>query len=394
MRRAAAFALFVVLGGARALHAQLPEIRGYYLNVPTWSDSTAFATGGFGDLNRLRLMTGIRHADFALDVAYEQLLGLTQRAGGNPVAVFGGVVPGGGEWLPLEWTIESSDHVSWRHRFDRVSLSWTPGRTARAVAGRQAISWATTLYLTPADPFVPFDPSDPFREYRAGVDAIRLQLFPGPLSDIDLVVRVAEYSIGRTVTALARGRTVWRSWELSGWLGVLHDEAALAVGATGALGGVAVRGEAELRESGDDLVFRGTVGLDGRAQAFDRDLYYVFEYQRDGFGAAGPEELTRVVASDAFARGELQVLGRDELMAQGSYQLHPLWTLTLLALTNLDDPSLLLTPGVSHSLTDELTASGGLFLGFGADTPTRDVPLPSEYGLVPAFVYLSVTVFF
>ncbi len=394
MRRPAAFALFAVLSGPCVAHAQLPEIRGYYLNVPTWSDSTSFAVGGFGDLNRLRLMTGPRHAAFTLDVAYEQLLGLTQRAGGDPVSVFGGVVPGGGEWLPLEWTIESGDHVSWRHRFDRLSLSWTSGPAAQVVAGRQAISWATTLFLTPADPFVPFDPSDPFREYRAGVDAVRLQLFPGPLSDIDLVVRTADYPIGETLTALARGRTVWRSWELSGWLGILHDEAALAVGAAGALGGVAVRGEAELRESGDDLVFRGTVGIDGRVQAFDRDLYYVFEYQRDGLGASSSEELIQVAASDAFARGELQVLGRDELVGQGSYQVHPLWTLSLLALTNLDDPSLLLTPGVSHSLSDEVTASGGLFLGFGADTPTADAPVPSEYGLVPTFVYLSITIFF
>lgn len=395
MRRTTVLACLALLGGASVARAQLPEIRGYYLNVPTWSDSTSFNVGGFGDLNRLRLMTGPRYAAFGLQVAYEQLLNITQRAGGDLSGIFGdAVVPGGGEWLPLEWTLERSDHLSWRHRFDRLNLSWSPGRAAQLVAGRQAISWATTLFLTPADPFVPFDPSDPFREYRAGIDAVRMQLFPGPLSDIDLVVRAAEYRTHTTLTALARGRTVWRSWELSGWFGVLHDEAALAVGAVGALGTVAVRGEAELRDADRELVFRGALGIDGRIDVLGKDLYYVFEYQRDGFGASHPAELVDVVVSDAFIRGELQVLGRDELVAQGSYQIHPLWTLDVLALTNLDDPSLLLTPAASYSLSDEAVARSGLFLGFGDDTATLERPIPSEYGLVPAFVYLSATIFF
>jgi hypothetical protein len=35
-----------------------------------------------------------------------------------------------------------------------------------------------------------------------------------------------------------------------------------------------------------------------------------------------------------------------------------------------------------------------LFFGFGDSTPTVESPIPSEYGLVPAYIYLSLTVFF
>jgi hypothetical protein len=49
----------------------------------------------------------------------------------------------------------------------------------------------------------------------------------------------------------------------------------------------------------------------------------IAEYQHDGFGAASSEDLLGVVASDPFQRGELQVLGRDVLAVQGSYQIHP-----------------------------------------------------------------------
>lgn len=394
MRKAALLAALAGLTSAGAARAQLPQIRGYYLNVPTWSDSNLAAVGGLGDLNRLRLMTEPRLGDLTLQVAYEQLLAWTQRAGASPGAIFTGVAPSGGEWLNLQWTIDQTDHINWVQRFDRLNLEWAPGDLFDVVLGRQAISWATTLFLTPADPFAPFDPSDPFREYRAGVDAFRLQVFPGPLTDVDLVVRPADFPNGETLTALGRGRTVWKNWELSGWLGALYDEPALALGAAGAVGAIALRGEAELRDQDDGLILRGTVGIDGRIEALGRDLYYVFEYQHDGFGAASSAELLEVVNSPPFIRGELQVLGRDELAAQGSYQLHPLWTLELLLLGNLNDPSALLSPAASYSVSDEVSARGGLFFGFGDDTPSQASPIPSEYGLVPAYLYLSVTAFF
>jgi len=374
--------------------AQLPEIRGYYLNVPTWSDSNLASTGGVTDLNRLRLMTEPHAGAFDVQVAYEQLLNWSQRSGRSPAGLFISVVPSGGEWLDLQWTIKETDHVTWTHRFDRLAVGWSPARWVAVTAGRQAISWATTLSLTPADPFVPFDPSDPFREYRAGVDALRLQFFPGPLSDIDLVVRPASYLSGQTLTVLGRGRTVWKSWELSAWMGALHDEPALALGAVSAIGPVAVRGEATLREQGDSVVFRGAVGFDGRLDAMGKDFYYAIEYQRDAFGASRADDLLASAQSAAFTRGELQVLGRDELVAQGSYQVHPLWTLYLFVLTNLNDPSTMVSPAASYSVGNEVSARGGLFFGFGNDTPRPTAPIPSEYGLVPVFLYASLSLFF
>lgn len=394
MRRSSLLAFWVVLIVSDCVTAQLPEIRGYYLNVLSWSDSSAFAVGGLGDINRIRLMTESALHDFKLQVAYEHVLSVSQRAGADPSGIFAGLGSGGSDWLPLQWTVEEADHLTWRHRFDRLNVSWAPGDAIEMAAGRLTASWATTVFLTPADPFLPFDPSDPFREYRAGVDAFRFQYFPGPLSDVDLIVRPTDFASGEALSILARGRTVWHSWEVSTWFGMLYDEPAAAIGAAGGIGAVAVRGEVTLQESDGEMALRGTVGIDGRFVVWGRDLFYVVEYQRDGFGAGTSAELLEVVRSDAFARGQLQVLGRDELVLQGAYQPHPLWGLTLLTITNLDDPSALLSPGVSYSLSNEMSASGGLFFGFGDDTPSIESPLPSEYGLVPTFVYLSATVFF
>ncbi len=393
----AAIALLLVLAGARPLPGQFPSIRGYYLNVGMWSDSTPFSLGGLGDVNRLRFMFQPSLGPVHLEVAYEHVFTYNQRRALESRQ--GLAVEGGGEWARLEWDLEESDHVMWRHRFDRLSARWAPDDRLEITAGRQTVSWATTLLLSPADPFIPFDPSDPFREYRAGVDALRLQIFPSQLSDLDIVVRPAKVRAGvvvvdETMTVLGRGRGVWQGWELSGWLGVLHDQPAAAVGAAGGVGQVAVRCELSVREKNDEVVGRGAVGVDSRLDLFDRDFYFSIEYQHDGLGASEAADLTRVRSSEAFARGELQTLSRDVAATQLSYQVHPLWNADLLVLWSIGDQSTLISAGASYSASNEVTLRAGLFVGLGDDTTSGANAIPSEYGITPTLLYLSASLFF
>jgi len=368
----------------------LPTI--YYQNVPLWSEQTDLSPGGASDFNRLRLMSQPAFGDFSVEAAYEHVLTFRQNEGLG--GIFVGGVPGGGEWLPLQWTIEDTEHVAWRHRFDRLAVGWAPSRSVDIRVGRQAISWATTLFLTPADPFSPFDPADPFREFRAGVDAFRAQVFPGPLSQVDFVVRATEFS-GRTdVSVLGRGLTTWKNWELSIWGGSLYRELAVAGGAAGSVGATALRGEAAVRRQEGETFFRGTFGLDRRFEVWSRDLYLVVEYQRDGFGAADATAYLDLLDSEPFLRGELQVLGRDELAGQAQYQLTPLWGLSLLGLWNLNDTSTLVSPSVSYSASDEATISGGVFVGLGDHELDAEEGLASEYGVAGVTGYLSVSIFF
>jgi len=405
VKRALQLAFATGLAAVSTAHAQVPTVRGYYLNVPLWSESTPLSVGGLGDLQRLRLMTTPALGPFELEVAYEHLVSYSERAVSQPAgAILGGLTPGGGEYWDLQWTIKESDHWLWRHRLDRLNLSVAPTDAVDVTFGRQTISWATTLFLTPADPFVPFDPADPFREYRAGVDALRIQVYPGPFSDLDFVVRPMDTADGKTITLLTRGRSVWNTWEISAWLGVLHNEPAGALGFSGALGGTALRGEISLREKAQDMAVRGTVGIDRRYELFSRDLYLVLEYQHDAFAASGADDLLEVVLSEPFARGELQVLGQDEVAGQAAYQVHPLLNASLLALWNVNDGSVLITPVAGYSISNEITLQGGLFLGLGEGlsegvaTPLPSASLrpelPSEYGITPTTGWISVTAFF
>ena len=297
MRRLALALLALFIGGPAGL-AQPDALTFYLQNVPLWSQETDFSKGGFSNFYRFRIMSEPTLGDFSFLIAYEQVATFRQNEG---LGVFVGAVPSGGEWLDLQWTVADEENVLWQHRFDRLQVAWTPSDALEVSVGRQPVSWATTLFLTPSDPFTPFNPADPFREFRAGIDAARVRVNPGPFSEIDVVVRPTKNDhLGEELTTLGRGLTTWKNWEISGWGGSLYGDVVGALGAAGSVGGTAIRGEGNVRSLDGDVVFRGTVGFDRRFSVNRKDVYIIAEYQHDGLGASSPDEYFRHLPIGSF----------------------------------------------------------------------------------------------
>ena len=387
-------AVTLVVLSAQPVSAQSSWLSGYLQTVPLFSGPTPLSEGDISNFSRFRVMTEPSAGAISAELAYEQTVNVWRQSGTSSFGLAS--VPSGGEWFDLDGTITRADqpHVRWRHRFDRMNVGWAPTDTVEVRVGRQVVSWGTTLFLTPADPFLPFSPSDPFRQYRGGVDAGRIRLYPGPLSQVDVVVRTTRTIAGEEVTALSRGMATWKGWELYAWGGTLYGDGAGAVGVSGSLGAWALRMESVIREIDGRVVGRGALGLDRIFQVDGRDLYVVFEYQRDGLGAASADDYLDIFRSREFQRGEFQVLGRDEVVSQASYQLHPLLNVAGLALWNVNDGSVLISPSVVYSAGDETSISGGLYLGIGDDTVTGTRPVPSEYGLSGVTGFAAISWFF
>ncbi|HEY7471878.1 MAG TPA: hypothetical protein VIE68_05975 [Gemmatimonadota bacterium] len=365
-------------------------VTGYALNVGTWSGDSPLAEGGAADLQRFRLMAEPVLGPVRFDLAWDHLA-ILQR----PAAVGAGLLSSeasASNGFDLDRDIVDRRDFRWSHSLDRIAAT-VAGRGVEATFGRQAISWATTLYLSPADPFAPFDPADPYREYRPGVDALRVRVFPGPLTEIETVLRISKTPDGRTWTALVRTRTSAGSVDLSGWGGVLHGEPAAAFAATLPVAGAAVRGELSVRREGD-AALRAAIGADRRWTFAGRDLYAIVELQHDGFGAAQADDFARVLVSRPYRRGEMQTLGRDALAAQASWQAHPLVGVQWLTLWNLRDGSALHSPGVAVSATRWLDLRAGSFVSTGEDALDPVGQPGSEYGLVPPVLYVSAAAFF
>ena len=351
------------------------EVSAYVLGVGAYQGSSALGASGSTTLARTRLMPVLTSGGLTLDIAYEHVLSQTPSSTGFSITAPGGSAARTGDWLGLDWDLHSGSNTKWRHRLDRISLGFSGG-PLEVIIGRQAVSWATTLILTPADPFAPFNPSDPFREYRGGIDAFRVRVFTGPFSEIEAVVRPTEPAFGTT--------------------GILHDQPAGALFTTGALKATAIRAELAIREHPNaEVTMRGAIGLDRFFTPGGKNLYFAVELQYDGFGAQNTSKLLETINSKPFIQGDMQTIGQWTVASQLSYQIHPLVGVSGLTLVNARDRSVLVSPGLNWSATSSLTVTAAAFRGLGAELALPGtLGLGSEYGFIPAIGYVSTSWFF
>jgi len=371
------------------------EVSAYVLGVGAYQGSSALGASGSTTLARTRLMPVLTSGGLTLDIAYEHVLSQTPNSTGFSITAPGGSAARTGDWLGLDWDLHSGSNTKWRHRLDRISLGFSGG-PLEVIIGRQAVSWATTLILTPADPFAPFNPSDPFREYRGGIDAFRVRVFTGPFSEIEAVVRPTETAFGTTVTALGRVQTSKGGWAFGTWAGILHDQPAGALFTTGALKATAIRAELAIREHPNaEVTMRGAIGLDRFFTPGGKNLYFAVELQYDGFGAQNTSKLLETINSKPFIHGDMQTIGQWTVASQLSYQVHPLVGVSGLTLVNARDRSVLVSPGLNWSATSSLTVTAAAFRGLGAELALPGtLGLGSEYGFIPAIGYVSTSWFF
>ena len=346
---------------------QQPGLSGYYLNVGTHVAGSLLGPAGASDVQRLRVMWNASPGPFRLDAAYEHTLSLRQAGAAGAQLFTATGTESGGDWFSLGGELDSGERtlgghridMVWRHRVDRLSVRVDLGGSADLIVGRQPVSWATTLFLTPADPFSPFDPADPFREYRVGVDAARLRVYRGAFTQFEVVARPARIGDRETLTVLGRASSNHQGWDFGVWAGSLHGSFGGAAFLSGSVGLWAVRAEGVLRAVDNRAVARGAIGVDRTFAIAGRDLYVVIEVQRDGFGATSPDGLLAVAGSRQFGQGEMQVLGRSVGAVQLSWTLHPLVSASGLVLGSFHDRSFIVSPGVSWSVSESVAVRGG-----------------------------------
>ncbi len=116
----------------------------------------------------------------------------------------------------------------------------------------------------------------------------------------------------------------------------------------------------------------------------------------NGYGADGPGDYGLWYSSDRMSRGEVNGYGRYYWGTSFTHQLHPLLIGTFTSLVNFTDSSVLLTPSVIWSLSDnsDLLAGGEIGIGEGINETSGQPVMGSEYGSVPVTVFLALKVYF
>lgn len=298
--------------------------------------------------------------------------------------------------------VEVGEGFAYRHELDRALVATQVGRADIAV-GRQALGWGRGAAFRAIDLFAPFTPLEADREWRRGIDAIRVSVPLTSLISTDVAVAVGP-ELDESTAAI----------RLHGYAGQVDAEVVLARHREDWMGGIAASAPLGLAEchvemalfaTADDHPDGSMLGRDdlipklvvGGSYSFDlgAELLVLAEYHYSGFGLADVRDASADLEARWAARlgrGESQTLGRHAAAMQMAYGLGWEAPLSLTWLVSPEDSSGVLIPTVSWAFSDDVTLSGTVYVGHGGNSDGGMAR--SEYGATPHSALIQASIYF
>ncbi len=292
------------------------------------------------------------------------------------------------------------------HNLDRAYLSWALP-FADLYLGRQVIAWGSARVINPTDIIAPYTFEELDTEERVGVDALRVRIPFGFMSELDLgYVAGEDFALNRSALYL-RGKTYLAQTDVSLLLMYFREHLMAGVDLARAIGGAGAWLETAyvlaepfersfLGSTGNDY-FRGTAGVD---YSLSDRMYGFVEVH---YSTAGVERYQdyyfNIIQHPAYSDGSTYLLGQKYVMPGFSFQITPLITLNTQVVYNVDDRSTFLGPTLEYNIAQNIYLGGGAFLGIGpgperVHTVEDYILLHSEFGTYPNVFYTNFRIYF
>jgi hypothetical protein len=298
-------------------------------------------------------------------------------------------------FLPLNHEFATDGDVTMSGRFDRLNARIHTSSIDLRV-GRQAITWGVNTLYPSLDVFSPYVPTQIDRDYKAGVDAVRLTVSPGSHVEVEVVGAQLEDGDIEPTAAGAMVRVSAGAIDVGFMGGSFYDDKRAGAFASVSVAGTGLRGEVSRTTPGDAIdrlrrpsFWRAGIGIDRQLTS---TLMLSAEVAYDGFGERRAADYPPVLSSARFQRGELPGPGRLATGGTLSWKFHPLGTLSTLALVNLDDGSAAIMPIVYWSVTSQIDILGGVQMLTGHAPTAAGLPR-SEYGGLGSAVVTGLKVY-
>jgi hypothetical protein len=303
---------------------------------------------------------------------------------------------------------DGSDLVVYQN-IDRLFVTFTTGR-ADIHLGRQPVAFGSARAVNPTDIFTAFRFSEINTEDRTGIDALRIRMPLGDLSELDAGIIAGDGFRPKKSAAFIRGRFIAFGADISPMVAIFGENLMLGLDIASSAGdaglwieAAAVLADATGGRSPEDDYFRLSTGIDYN---FSGNFYTFIEYHFNGAGEHDPGNHRKIIAGlinqTAYRDGAVYLLGRHYLAPGFRYELTPLITASGRALFNMDDGSLLVYPSISYSLSDDAVLDAGAFISFGKKsgiTAAQNGSLfitetSSEFGLYADIYFISARYYF
>lgn len=309
----------------------------------------------------------------------------------------------------LEWKQHDSQETIATLAVDRLSIRLSHGNVD-VTLGRQPVNLATVFYFTPNDFFGPFTAQTFYRIYKSGVDAARVEVQLGELSQLSLI-SVLGYDPD---SSSSNGWSDNPAWDRSSFFAriaatAFNFELALLGGKVSnkdiigaSLQGdlfewLGVRAEGHYAMPEDNTInnfSEFTIGLEHR---FPNDFDLRGEIFHHGSGA----DSTKGYDDNKLLAQSILPYRAAWYTAIGvGYQATPLLQISGVAITNLIDGSNLLSFYSIYSLSDESELSFGFIIPIGKNTSINSNSIgnsnsiQSEFGLYPYSANIEVRMYF
>jgi hypothetical protein len=376
----------------------------------------------------LRLEIGGEPTDwFKYEIHGVQDLNLSTTGGAFGSELLGTGTNGMYRFTDVSWDWGETAQVQarlWLDRFAlKFSLPWFD-----LTLGRQAVTFGKAYFWNPLDVFQAFDPRSFDRDYKPGVDALRIDVSLGDFSGLTLVGalgRTLEFSkldeptddvgvswLGSSI--LLRAYTMLWDWDFAIQGGKVYGGYQVGAATSGELGPLEVRAEGAYFISMDaDLLFEPRfssfieprydampdhfTGVLGIGHRFEFNLQIEAEYMYNGAG--DPDRwywaLLRMGAGRSYHMGE-HLLG-----VMANYKILPILQGSIAWIFSFSDYSSLIQPGFVLSVSDEADFIMGAMIALGArpvdqavDFGDNPIGMKSEFGTYPNFYYMEFKFYF
>jgi hypothetical protein len=399
--------------------AQEIEDRTYAHVDDNWTDCVGPSAQGITDF---RLKAELRHGDWLTLKAHHAM---TASAPGGNVGASSSFGTGVGRTAPqavdLMWEAYDTEGLYLRGRMDRLSAAFRVPH-ADLTLGRQPLTYGKALIFTPMDLVSPFNPTIVDQEYKPGVDAVRADVYWGMANTVSLAAAYAGDWDKDGVVLSAYGQTTLGVWDLGAFFGWVCGDRVFGLATAGSLGPIGLRGEGTYTLPGEmaeetEGFWRGTVGADwrpGMKTMVSGEVYF------QSLGETDPGQYLSAYDNPRYTRGELWLAGRTYAAVSASQELAPTVYGSLALIGNLEDPSMMVAPALSWSVSGNADLSLSGFVGVG-ERPDEVLPsnllagldadmsedeaaafideelgskVNSEFGLIPAAAVVSLRAYF
>jgi len=324
---------------------------------------------------------------------------------------FGAPLKDDGRFMDLTHTIKEDDRYILAQRLDRLNLTLKPGWGMVRI-GRQAITWGNGLIFNPMDLFNPFPPADIQRDYKVGDDMVLVQIRLSKSADLQLLYVVRRdpdtHNLAEDQNSLAGLLHFAAGTTEFDMMATRHyDDYVVGLGSSGIWGGAAWRLDttATFLSDGEGKntknYLSAVVNIDYAWIWWRKNFYGFLEYYYNGLGEGDyPGALSNPDITHRLSRGELFILGKQYFSAQIQVELHPLFTVFLTSINNLEDPSGILQPRAVWNIAQNLDLKIGanIFWGDNGDPGSEFggfiIPGTSIHSRSPNNAYLWFNYYF